>query len=69
MVEKLAVWFIKLLLDWLLKRAIDEANAKIAEMSETRRRGELNDENSLAYEKALNRVERINESLKLLNRD
>lgn len=67
--ERLAAWFIKLLLDWLLKRAIDEANAKIAEMSETRRRGDLNDENSLAYEKALNRVERINESLKLLNRD
>lgn len=62
-------WFIGLVLNWLLQKALGAAATAKAAADEARRRNEIDGANLKAYEEAKSRAERIEASLRLLNGD
>lgn len=68
MLEKIAIWLMKILLEFLLSESIAAFNKKTEEIREEQKRGEINEENAKKYEAAADRVSRIREAVNLLNR-
>lgn len=68
MIERLAIFVIKILVEVLLSRAISEFNKTTENIREEQKRGEINEENTKKYEAAADRVSRVREALRLLNR-
>jgi hypothetical protein len=60
-------WFLKILLNVLLKRAEKLARSAYAEHEESKKRGEVNAENLASYNAAKDRAEKIKASVDLLN--
>lgn len=69
MFEGIASWLLSFLMDYFMKKAKAAIVEKAEQLKHDRERGEINEENLKAYEKAVERKERIDAALSLLNGD
>ena len=69
MLERLASWLLAFILDYLYKKAKVAVEELVEEQKLAAERGAVNEENVRRYEEALDRKERIDAALELLNRN
>lgn len=61
-------WIVNAILNWLLSKAVAAVSQYEAQVADDKKRGEINDANTKAYEDAVDRQARIDAALVLLNR-
>jgi len=58
----------QMLLEWAFKKFKKEASAKAAQIKKEKEQGITNAENTIKYEQAVDRAEKVKASLDILNR-
>lgn len=69
MIDSILSWILEKILAFLLGKAVSAAEDKFQEIQTDKERGEVNDANTKAYEAAVDRKDRIDAALGLLNRE